>query len=187
METPFSTECGSECFWPTARCDAIVEFNGNSLRPELIGPMAGRLLASLFYIEAEDRLGSQILLPVCVRCRLPSGQALVDLLMRARLKNAQIHYGRQMSVLCPEKNWRDAARGKPFMRRIYIPISSPSDVVDIKISGLVSETMSVSNCPYKLEALMNESSSQNAGIVDHRSLVITTIDCLNMQLHQVFK
>lgn len=149
--------------------------------------MADRLLASLFYLEAEDSLGSQILLPVCIRCRLPSGQTLVDLLMRARLRNAQIHCGRQTSILCPEENWRDAARGKPFMRRIYIPVSSPSDIIDIKISGLVSDTTSVSNCPYELEALMNESPSQEAGIVDHRSLVINTIDFLGVQLHEVFK
>ena len=107
--------------------------------------------------------------------------------MRARLRNARIHYGKQTFVLCPEENWRDAARGKPFMRRIYIPVSSPSDIVDIKISGLVSDTTSVSNCPYQLEALMNESPSQKAGIVDHRSLVVNTIDFLDMQLHQVFK
>ncbi|KAG7289852.1 hypothetical protein NEMBOFW57_006229 [Staphylotrichum longicolle] len=75
----------------------------------------------------------------------------------------------------------------PFMRRIYIPVSSPSDIIDIKISGLVSDTTSVSNCPYELEALMNESPSQEAGIVDHRSLVINTIDFLGVQLHKVFK
>ncbi|KAH6614552.1 hypothetical protein B0J18DRAFT_485592 [Chaetomium sp. MPI-SDFR-AT-0129] len=186
-EALLPTGCRSEDFWPTAGCDVVVEFNSNAPGLESARPIADRLLASLFYIEAEDRLGSQILLPICVRCRLPSGQALVDLLMRARLRNARIHYGRQTSVLCSEENWHDATRGKPFMRRIYIPVSSPSDIVDIKISGLVSEAMSVSNCPYRLEALMNESPGQNTGIVDHRSLVIHTIDCLDMQLHRVFK
>ncbi|KAK4243347.1 hypothetical protein C7999DRAFT_18288, partial [Corynascus novoguineensis] len=146
-------ECQPTYFWPKARRDIVVEFDGDTPRRE----SPDMLLISLFYIEVEDSLCCQTYLPVLIRCRLPSGASLVDLLMRARQRNAQIHYSGQTSVLCPEDNWHDATKGKPFLRRIYLPVSWPSDIVDIKISGLGSATASLSNCPYQLEALADES------------------------------
>jgi hypothetical protein len=108
--------------------------------------------------------------------------------MRARQRNAQVHYSGQTSVLCPEDNWRDVTRGKPFLRRIYLPISSPSDMVDIKISGLGSDTTSLSNCPYRLEALTDESPGNlNAGIVNFSPGITNIVDRLNLELYQFLK
>lgn len=176
------------CFWPQARRDIVVEFDGDTPKQGPVGHIADRLLVSLFYIEVEDFLCSQTYLPVSIRCRLSSGHGLVDLLMRARQRNAQIHFSGQTSVLCPEDSWRDATRGKPFLRRIYLTISSPSDMVDIKISGLGSDTTSLSNCPYRLEALTDESPrNPKAGSVNYRSCITSTVDRLNVELYQFLK
>ena len=145
-----------------------------------ITPLADKLIASLFYIEIDDPLCAQVFLSVVLKCRLPPGPDLVQLLKAAREKNAQIQHGKHHLVLCSDDNLRSVIKGNPFGRTFQIPIQAQSTNLDVTISGI-----SVSNCPYPVGSLIAESPGQQkfkAG--DYRTNVIEMIDFLKLDLEQ---
>ena len=130
-----------------------------------IKTIANRLLASLFYVELDDPFCSQYYTTFVIKCRLPPGPHLMDILVRARRQNSYIKFQGQSYVLCPEDTWQQVLNGKIFARRVSFTINSTSTVIDIQITGLVSEPTFLTDDPYTLnkilsKALLNQSSQQ---------------------------
>jgi hypothetical protein len=50
----------------------------------------------------------------------------------------------------------EAARGIAFSRYIRFSVVSLSDEVDIKINGITEQARSISNCPYKIQTLVED-------------------------------
>ena len=118
------------------------------------------LLASQFYIELVglpqvDHVGFHC--RASVHCRMtPSSPAYHTLIQQLRKNRARFHYDYK-SIPCVNKQLYDeAGRGIAFSRYIEFSVTSFSDEIDIKISGIIDGARSISNCPYKIQTLIQD-------------------------------
>lgn len=149
----------------------------------LINFMADNLYASLFYVELVTKQpgmplfhASPTIGKLRMRCRLPSGEALVDLVMRLSERRATIHYK------CNEPNFltmpaldsdlrAEVRAGGAFVRNFEVEIISPDSIIEVQIDSLISDNRpNISNCPYRLGTLIQDQGLNSAfGHNDHQS------------------
>ncbi|PMD42322.1 hypothetical protein L207DRAFT_632109 [Hyaloscypha variabilis F] len=140
------------------------------------------LTASLFYIELIgmpqlDELG-HFYCRAQVRCRIsPSSIAYGKLIQRLRESRARFYYDFQ-SVPCVNQELHDeATRGIAFSRRIEMSVPSLHHSVDVKINGITSTIQRLSNCPYKLQQLVEDQRLHCVfGNKDHKMRYLGTVD-----------
>ncbi len=167
----------SRKFWPSVRCDTVVTFDGTIPSPTQLASTSDCLLASLFYVEGCPRpLHSP--LQLLVKCRLPSGNYLYDLMERIRRRNIQVYYAEEASVLCPEDVWRHLTeQGLPFERRLCL--YSPGPVVEVKMDSLLSDVpVRLSNSPYVPKPSYGRFAAGN----EHKRHIFDKIDSLVEEL-----
>jgi hypothetical protein len=118
------------------------------------------LLSSLFYIELVgapliERFG--FFCRMQIQCRLaPSQPAFMALIERLWNARAQFHYNCK-TVPCVNKQlYEEARRGIAFSRYIESSVTSLSDEMDVSIDGITGSSRSISNCPYKLQTLIED-------------------------------
>jgi hypothetical protein len=118
------------------------------------------LLSSLFYIELigvplVDTVG--FFCRAQIRCRLvPSRPAFMTLVERLWRTGARFHYDYKTVPCVNRQLYEEARRGIAFSRYIEISVTSLSDEVDVKIDGITKIGRSISNCPYRLQTLIED-------------------------------
>ncbi|KAF4957156.1 hypothetical protein FSARC_11365 [Fusarium sarcochroum] len=144
--------------------DIFVQHYGGTYNSSLLATISSQLLANLFYIELgtmPDASRSFQYCPVMLRCRIPPGQSLVDLLNRLHRENTLLYYqgfgvSETREELCTEAVLWEGDRHRPFLRTIMLPILSVETEARIQIDGLDGQKHCISNCPYKLEQLIQD-------------------------------
>lgn len=118
------------------------------------------LSSSLFYIEL---IGTPLIDTVgffCraqIRCRLmPSQPAFMVLVERLRKIRAHFYYDYRNVPCVNRQLYEEARRGIAFSRYIEFSVTSLSDKIDVKIDGITKISRSISNCPYKLQSLIED-------------------------------
>ena len=123
-----------------------------------------RLLASLFYVELvalpelnDEDTGFFCRAQLC--CRLsPSNPAYDVLIRRLRAAQARFYYGNgSQSILCVTRQvYEQAQQGLAFSRHIEFIVCSLKDSIDVKLHGITRRAISISNCPYILQTLIED-------------------------------
>ena len=142
--------------------DLVVEYKGVSYTEDGLTAIAGRLICHLFYItllSLPPFHGRPLKCQVQLRCRLPPGPPLMDLLMRLDRGGTQVYFrGNQAkyssATLCTQAVLKRCREGGPFRKTIDIEVVSPESVIDIKIRPPSTQPESISNCPYILHKLI---------------------------------
>jgi hypothetical protein len=122
---------------------------------------ADNLLAVLFYVELTE-------IPIYVHnsftcrgrilCRIgPSHRALRELAKRLKDKEAHFYLDFEQKISCFDENlYRSLECGSSFSRSIAFTVTSLEECIDIKIAGITGRPRSISNCPYKIETLIED-------------------------------
>jgi hypothetical protein len=77
----------------------------------------------------------------------------VERLWRA---GARFHYDYKTVPCVNQQLYEEARRGIAFSRYIEISVTSLSDEIDVKIDGITKIGRSISNCPYRLQTLIED-------------------------------
>ena len=123
---------------------------------EAISRCADNVIASLFYLELREDGpffdGTEFICKGQIRCRLkPSSTALQVLI--TRLKESKAYFCSNFEQKFP--SWY-SEQGGPYQRNIEFKITSFEDIIDIKLDGITHRSISISNCPYKIETLVKD-------------------------------
>ena len=118
------------------------------------------LSSSLFYIEL---IGTPLIDTVgffCraqIQCRLtPSQLAFMALIERLWKVGARFYYDYKTVPCVNRQLYEEARRGIAFSRYIEFSVTSLSNGIDVKIDGITKMVQSISNCPYKLQTLIED-------------------------------
>lgn len=150
--------------WPNCKIDIALHYGGGTYDKSLVVSAAHKLIASLFYIELEEkprlRFNGRTWTAILIRCRLPSGPKLADLIATLRSRATGVYYYGDESVpnkaeLCRSSSWNEVKTGKRFRRLLYVRVSSLSTPVGVAIDGASGGLTSISNCPCTLGTLVN--------------------------------
>lgn len=90
-----SPEAEAERLWPSYKVDLVLAYSGGVYEEAYMEAAADKLVASLFYVELEDRLESYSgpkTVGVVLRCRLPAGPYLADLALRLHDGQVRVQY-----------------------------------------------------------------------------------------------
>lgn len=139
--------------WPNCRTDFTHDYNGVALTDETVRAHGRTLLASLFYLELVDfsHEGGLLAVRLEVKCRLPSGQHMLDVINRvgqARL----IIYGEEHEFFTKHQ-WDDLAASKTLAKAFLVNVPDDTTPIDAKFKGGVVDGASLSNCPLSLHDL----------------------------------
>ncbi|MAD85477.1 MAG: hypothetical protein CL912_21150 [Deltaproteobacteria bacterium] len=128
---------------------------------ELLSRSTNALLASLFYLELVgvpqlDELG-HMFCRLQVRCRIaPTSRAYRILIAKLREHRSRFYFDYQ-SVPCVSQQLHDeAGRGIAFSRCIEMSVPTLAHSLDVKIDGITSTSQRISNCPYRLQHLIED-------------------------------
>lgn len=146
----------------TDSTDIIVRYDGGSYTSGLLKSIASSLTASLFYLEllrVPSFYRSPDICHAVVRCRLPPGNALLSLLKKLEYeKTVLVFRGDELDytkvALCESYAMKRCRAGKPFLREVQIKANSLNSMLDISIQVSNGDSRSMSNCPYRLDALL---------------------------------
>jgi hypothetical protein len=122
---------------------------------------ADNLLAALFYLELVELPVFDRTLFACkgqILCRLgPSHRALRALASRLNETQAHFYLDFEQKVPCiDEVSYNLIDCGGAFCRNVSFKVVSLDDSVDIKIDGLTRRARSISNCPYKINTIVQD-------------------------------
>lgn len=127
---------------------------------EAVQRCADNLLASLFYVQIDEMPVLDQTLFVCkgkICCRLgPSSKALPELAYRLKDANFYLNFHEKIACMDDEMYQAIICDGKPYCRPIVFNVMSMEDSIDIKIEGLTARARSISNCPYKIQTLVED-------------------------------
>ncbi|KAI7785350.1 hypothetical protein LA080_007183 [Diaporthe eres] len=189
--TDDSAKAQAQLEWPGCKIDAIIEYCGGDFEEAQISVIAEKLQASLFYLELTEAPPSFSIpssVEIRVRCRLPPGPDLANLIKRLRSMDAQIAYhGDEPSTqaeLCTATIWDRIRRGHPFERRLHIRAQSEETVVNVEVDSLLpgSSRSKISNCPCTLGDLVHAGLQSR---VTEMESVIDSIGKMENQLRQL--
>lgn len=150
--------------WPGCKIDAMIEYSGGEFEEAQISVIAEKLQASLFYLELSEALPSFSIpssVEIRIRCRLPPGPDLANLVKRLRSKDAQVAYHGEeptrQAELCTATIWDRIRRGHPFERRLHVRALSEDTLVSVEVDSLIpgSSRRKISNCPCILRDLVH--------------------------------
>ena len=178
--------------WGGTKIDIVFDYLGGTCNasPE-IPTAANILLASLFYVEAEASpkfySASPVVLVLIIKCRLPAGRHLTDLMMKARMKKIKVYYGGdgpvKTSYLCTAEAWNGVREGKHFVRRVNVRLLSPDSLVHFKLDGITEVgRVDISNSPCQVRKLIKHVSPQND--MEPQRPASERIELLQKHLHQ---
>lgn len=122
---------------------------------------ANNLLAALFYVELTEYPKFNRTLFTCrarILCRIgPSHKALRELGKRLKDTDAQFYLDFEQKVSCiDEESYKSLECGYCFSRNISFKVTSLEDCIDIKIDGITARARSISNCPYKIQTMIED-------------------------------
>lgn len=171
--------------------------------------MADSLLASLFYIElVHEPLfhSSRIICELQMRCRLPSGPFLSDLVARlcqpprrtrsdARLcdlsERANVYYGGNGQVhaiaAIDDRLWNEIRAGGSFIKYLNVEVFSLDSMIEVRIDSIIGdERPFISNCPYRLGKLVKDQGMDcKFGHRDHQSRLTTRSGNVHLQRRRI--
>lgn len=143
--------------WPGPKIDLMLQYHGGQFAEPQVATAADKLTASLFYIEPElvplVWPALTISIAIVVKCRLPPGLELANLIMRLRIDKAKFEFGgheqRRYFKVCPSSVWARIRAGRSFERVVYVRVASDDIEVrcSMKLGGLYRR---LSNCPVRL-------------------------------------
>lgn len=116
---------------------------------------------------------------VAVKCRLPPGPDLANLVMRLRLNKAKVECGidkpmRQID-LCSSIVWERIRSGQTFERALHLLVASDSTDIVCNIVFHPQSTSVVhrrlSNCPVKLSEMVSVRSNGHVKSQDNHAVV----------------
>lgn len=155
-------EAEARRLWPGCKIDVLLQYHGGHFEEAQVTTAADKLVASLFYVEPGQIPllwpQSPVSIAVTVKCRLPPGPDLANLIMRLRMNKARVEFGghqeaRQLD-LCPSFVWDRISAGCSFERVLYLRVAShDTDITcSIKVNGRSTASVyrGLSNCPVKL-------------------------------------
>ncbi len=128
--------------WPDAKIDVTIHlepgYDGNIMAD------AEKLMASSFYIEVEDctcRVHEFNEVHLAVRCRIPPGHGLTNLIGRLYYKGARLLLraddGPSLSVLlCPQSVWIETKQEKGFEQRVRVQVGSQRSKICVQLDGV---------------------------------------------------
>lgn len=166
--------------WPGCKIDVLLEYSGGTFEQTQITAAAEKLIAALFYIEPGHVSQSTGGMSVAVKCRLPVGPELANLVMRLRLHKAKIKCGgmheqmRQID-LCPSVVWERIRSGQTFEKVLHFRV--PSDSTDIACNIVFRRQSTsvvhrrLSNCPVKLSEMVSVRSTGHVKSQDNHAVV----------------
>jgi hypothetical protein len=141
--------------------DWLADFRLQATNQTALERSVDAILASLFYLELIglpqlDELG-QYFCRAQIRCRiLPSSKAYRNLIERLRERRARFYYDYQ-SIPCINRQLYDEAdRGIAFSRCIDMSLPTLQGSIDVKIDGITRTGHRISNCPYKIQQLVED-------------------------------
>ena len=122
---------------------------------------ADNLLAALFYVELPEFPTFNRNLFTCrarILCRIgPSHKALRELAKRLKDTGAHFYLDFEQKVSCvDEDSYKSLECGYSFSRNITFKVTSLEECIDIKIDGITRRARSISNCPYKIETMVED-------------------------------
>ncbi|CAN8096761.1 unnamed protein product [Discula destructiva] len=147
--------------WPGCKIDVLLGYSGGTFEQTQIKAAADKLIASLFYLEPGQGHAAGGLC-VAVKCRLPAGPDLANLIMRLRLDKARVECGVDKQVrqldLCPSIAWDRIRSGLTFERTLHLRVASDSTDIVCSIVFRRQPTEFVhhrlSNCPVRLSEML---------------------------------
>lgn len=188
-----SPEAEAQRLWPGSKIDVVLQYRGRQTNQIQISLTAAKLIASLFYVEPGQvpNLWTQASVNVglIVKCRLPPGPELANLIMVLRMNKAKFEFQESEEVrqieLCPAFAWDRIRSGLSFERSFCLRVAS--DTTDITCNLKINkgptacEVQRISNCPIKLFDLV--AAYPNCRVTSREShLVIKKIDEMEDQL-----
>lgn len=113
----------------------------------------------MFYCSPE-------VITIVVRCRLNPGHALLYLLFRIRRLNICFYYQCDeitpiKALVCTEDVIQRCRAMQPFEREVKIKALSPTTEISIDMDGVDGEKYNISNCPYRLDHLIEDQGLSN--------------------------
>jgi hypothetical protein len=144
--------------WPDGRIDVVTQCH-NGHYPEATMSMANELISALFYVQREELPTFYGLAParlvLWVKCRLPTGRHLLDIAMRMRRRKVHIQFHESGQVRCflltTDQILEALKNGRPFQRRLVVPLHSPISMVTLKLNRtLATGTSNLCSCPANL-------------------------------------
>ena len=130
---------------------------------EAIRRCADNVIASLFYLELREYRpffdGTEYTCKGQIRCRLkPSSAALQVLITRLKESKAYFYSNFEHKLPCwySELLSEVIEQGTSYQRNIEFKITSFEEFIDITLDGITQRPMSISNCPYKIETLVED-------------------------------
>jgi hypothetical protein len=122
---------------------------------------ADNLLAALFYVRLVEIPKFNRNLFTCraqILCRIgPSHDALRELAKRLKDTDAHFYLDFEQKVSCvDEESYKSLELGSCFSRNISFKVMSLADCIDIKIDGITARARSISNCPYKIQTMIED-------------------------------
>lgn len=141
--------------------DWLVDFRLQAANRTRLERSVDTLLASLFYVELIgvpqlDELGL-LLCRAQIRCRiLPSSKAYRNLIERLRERRSRFYFDYQSIPCINRQLYDEAGRGIAFSRCIEMSVSTLQHSIDVKIDGITSTSRRISNCPYRIQQLVED-------------------------------
>lgn len=135
----------------------ILDYRGHH---NILNETADRLISSLFYVELVDRpqlCKNGYFCRIQIRCRLlPSSRGYQKLLEKLRGCDSRFYYDHK-SIYCSNRQMEAASKeGIPFRRHCEMTVFRLDGEVDVKINGLTGQKTSISNCPYRLQQMIED-------------------------------
>ena len=141
--------------------DWLADFRRQAANRTRLETSVDILLASQFYVELIgvpqlDELGL-LFCRAQIRCRiLPSSKAYRHLIERLRERRARFYYEYQSIPCINRQLYDEAGRGIAFSRCIEISLPTLQHSIDVKVDGITRTSQRISNCPYKLQQLIED-------------------------------
>jgi len=143
---------------------------------------ADALLASQFYPELIrvpqlDELG-HMFCRIQIRCRIsPTTRAYRILIAKLRERRSRFYFDYQ-SIPCVSQQLHDkAGRGISFSRCIKMSVPTVQHSIDIKIDRITSTSQRISNCPYRVQHLIEDQRLNCVfGDKDHKVRYFSSVD-----------
>ncbi|PTB34938.1 hypothetical protein M441DRAFT_154551 [Trichoderma asperellum CBS 433.97] len=139
------------------------------LHLRLLQAVSNQLLCHLFYIELKTMpmfYYSPEVITIVIRCRLNPGHALLDLLFRIHRLRICFYYQcdeitEMKALVCTEDVIQKCREMQPFERKFKIKVLSPTAAISIDMDGIDGEKYSISNCPYRVDHLIEDQGLNN--------------------------
>lgn len=142
--------------------DVVIQCGEGTYTRSYIEFISSKLFSCLFFVELETLprfYTSPEICAIVIRCRVPPGHGLLDLLSKLQQINACIYYkgseGKERkALLCTKSILENCRNYQPFSRQLKLATLSLSTVISIRMDGIDGNKHYISNNPYPLKKLI---------------------------------